>query len=275
MRTWLHSAPSRLVLAALVAVSRLNLAGMLVLQLTRDDPPITPPVLIRTFLYFTVVPAGAAWLLERLLAAAVEVRDGVLVLTRRDLRLEVPPGTVAGVRPWLVALPRTGLTLRLRSGRRVRLATADPEPVLRLLAESGVEPARHAGGFRRVAYAHAAARPRARLDHPAAKFVVFALAPTAVAFSLEQHISYGGLLGQYYLEGFWPWLQTFLLLWGAVGIDCLLYAAVWRVAGEAIALGVTLCLPGHAGGVRRTVEIACRVAFYVGIPALVTMRLLA
>jgi apolipoprotein N-acyltransferase len=258
----------------LVLAAALNLAGMTVLESTHAIPPI---LTVRTFAYLTAAPALAAWLLERLAVATVTVGDGLLVLARRGLRVEVPLDAIDDVRCWRVPLPRGGVAVRLRSGRRLRhgLATRDPVPLLAALGDAGVVAAARARASRRVAYARAATEtPRSLLDHPLAKFVAFALAPALVAFNLEQHISYGGLLGQYYLEGAWPWLQTLLTRWAAVGVDLLLYAGVWRVAGEAIALGATLAVPTLAAGVRRAVEVVCRLAFYVLVPAYVAIRVL-
>jgi apolipoprotein N-acyltransferase len=274
MRMPTYSTPSRVLAGLLVLVAGLNLAGMVALESTHAIPPV---LTVRTFLYLTAGPAVAAWLLERLAMATVTVGDGLLVVVRRGLRVEVPVDAIADVRPWRVPLPRGGLTVRLRSGRRLRhgLASSDPVPLLTALIGAGAVPAARARARRDVAYAHAAATtPRSRLDHAVVKFVLSPIAPALIAFNLEQHISYGGLFGQYYLEGAWPWVQTFLVRWATVGIDLLLFAGVWRAAGEAIAFGVTLAVPTLAAGVRRVVEVACRLAFWVGVPAFVAARVL-
>ncbi len=265
----------RVVLGTLVGVAWLNVVAMLAIELTHAIPAI---VTVRTFAYFTAAPLVVTWALERVALATITVGDGLLVVARRDVTIDVPLDGIADVRPWRIMLPRPGLALRMRTGRPLRygLATGDPAPLLAALADAGVASARTALASVRIVYTHAAASaPRSRLDRPLPKFVVFALLPACLVFNLDQHITYGGLLGQYYLEGSWAWVQSFLTMWAAAGIDLLLYAVAWRVPAEAIAFALTLARPARAASIRRAIEIVCRVAFYAGIPALLGMRLLA
>src|SRR5262249_29418458 len=111
----LHSRTSRLITGALVAVSRgclplVALAGMLT-----DADVFTPPVLVPTLLLLAALPAAAAWLIERAARAYVLVDARLLVLGRRDLRLEVPRVSIASVTPWSLPLPVPGVTFTLRS----------------------------------------------------------------------------------------------------------------------------------------------------------------
>src|SRR5262249_57453928 len=110
------------------------------------------------------------------------------------------------------------------------LELADPLPVLAALGEEADTPPV-------VVWAHARAATAPWRWHPLLwKFVVFALAPTAVLFNAHQHIAYGGSLGQYYLEGRGPYLRTFAIYWLTVSIDLVLWAALWRAIGEGVAL---------------------------------------
>src|SRR5262245_39342905 len=120
-----------------------------------------------------------------------------------------------------------------------------------------------------------AALPPWRWYHVVWKFVVFALAPTAVLFNAHQHIAYGGSLGQYYLEGPGAYVRTFALYWLSVSLDLVLWAAVWRALAEGVALVMALVAPSHAARVRRAIEFACRLLYYAGAPALVAARFLA
>ena len=82
-------------------------------------------------------------------------------------------------------------------------------------------------------------------------------------------------LGQYYLEGPGAYVRTFALYWLSVSLDLVLWAAVWRALAEGVALVLALVAPSRAASVRRAIEIACRLLYYAGAPALVAARFLA
>jgi len=270
LRGHLHSSLSRMISGALVAVSRLSLPALAAAGLLGDGDILTTPVLVGSLLVLAVLPGAAAWMVERSAAAEVTLRDD-LVLRRADLRIEVPRASIGRVRPWALAVPGPGLSFTLRSGRRLGhgLELADPLPLLAALGEE-------ADTHPVVVWAHArAATAPWRWHHLLWKFVVFALAPTAVLFNAHQHIAYGGSLGQYYLEGRGPYLRTFAIYWLTVSIDLVLWAALWRAAGESVALAAAWVAPSRAARVRRAVEIACRLLYYAGVPALVAARFLA
>ncbi len=271
LRGQLHSRPSRLVAGALVALSRTSPVAVAVAAALGEPDILTPPVLAGTLLALAVLPGGAAWLVERTAAARVAVRDDVLVLDRADLRLEIARAQLARVIPWTVPLPGPGVSFALRSGRRVphALETTDPARLLAALEQPAA--ARHPV----VAWAHArATSPPWRWYHLVWKFVGFSLAPTAVLFNAHQHIAYGGTLGQYYLEGPGAYARTFALYWLMVSVYLVLWASVWRALGEGVALAAAGVAPAHAVRVRRAVEVACRLLFYAGVPALVALRFL-
>jgi hypothetical protein len=267
----LHSRTSRLITGALVAVSRgclplVALAGMLT-----DADVFTPPVLVPTLLLLAALPA-AAWLIEHAARAYVLVDDRHLVLGRRDLRLEVPRVSIAGVTPWSLPLPGPGVTFTLRSRAQLAGGLEIRDPLALSEALGGTRARTHPVAV----WAQArAALPPWRWYHVVWKFVLFALAPTAVLFNAHQHIAYGGSLGQYYLEGPGAYVRTFALYWLSVSLDLVLWAAVWRALAEGAALVLALVAPSHAASGRRAIEIACRLLYYAGAPALVAARFLA
>jgi len=112
-------------------------------------------------------------------------------------------------------------------------------------------------------------------QHPLVKFGLFGLAPTAVLFRAHQIIAFGGLLGQYYLEGLRPYLGTLLEYWGITLLYLVLFACTLRVFGEGTGLAATWIAPGRARSVRAVVEGFCAIAYYAGVPALLAIRFLA
>jgi len=267
-----YTPPWRIAAALLVAVSRASLPVLLALVVLANDPPIGLAVLVQLLALFAVLPAVAAHLIARRCAARVELAGADLVLRRPDLVVEVPHSAIARVAPWILPLPGAGLTVWMRSGRRLRYAIQvdDPAPLLGALTGHAAPP--HAS----VAYAHAAAgSSRWRWYHYAGKFVLFALVPTAVFFNAHQHIAYGGPLGEYHLLGLAAYLQTFVLYWITLSIYLVLFASAWRGAAEAAALAAAWAAPSQAARVRRIAEVGCRVLYYAGVPALVALRFLA
>lgn len=267
----------RLVGGLCVAVSRASLPfiGMGVLA---SDGPVPLAVLLRALFVCAFLPALAAWLIERAFLAEVEMRATELVLQGRGLRVEIPRTAVAAIVPWSLPLPGPGFALRLQSGRRFSygVQAPDPTPLLQALADgTGIEAARAATRHPVLVWAHAKQSGRGwRWYHWLGKFVLFALVPTAVWFYAHQHIAYGGLLGQYYLEGAVQYLKTFVISWSLTAIYLLLYASAWRAVAECVALSVTWIAPARATMARRAVEIVCRLAYYVGVPVVVLMPFL-
>jgi apolipoprotein N-acyltransferase len=100
--------------------------------------------------------------------------------------------------------------------------------------------------------------------------------PASLLFYTHQHIAYGGTFGQYYLEGLVPYLSTLGEYWATTVILLVSYASIWRAAAE-IAVWTAAALAGRtpAFAVRRAVEVACAVAYYGGVPALLALRYLA
>lgn len=257
-------------------------AGLLWLgfdMLTRIGLQVQSLAQLRLFAAAVVAPAVAAWAIERAVAARVRVEDGLLVLERRRQRIELPAASIAALRPWWIALPRSGVDLRLAAGPlwTRNLAVTRPQALLRRLAASGA-PIRWEGrgAAARAAWAEARADARRRrLDHPLAKFALFPLLLALVAFRLHQIIAFGGTFGEYYSYGLGAYLAGLLIWWASWAIGLMLFAAVLRVAIEALVAGAAASRPAHAAGVRDALEWLARAAFYLGVPAWLAWRLLS
>jgi hypothetical protein len=262
---------ARLAAGALVAMSRASLLLILAAVVVATDPPVTPPVLLRMVVGTALLPALAAWALGRAFAARIDLDDAALHIHRRDLEVDVPRTSVAGVSPWRVPLPGPGLSLRLRSGRRLAwgIQTDDPTAVVQALG------APEAAAHPTVVYGHArAGLRRRRWYHAGAKYAGFGLGPAAILFNAHQHIAYGGPLGQYRLHGLGPYLWTFAVYWVTTVIYLVLWAALWRTLAEGAAWLAAAAAPARAARVRRAAERSCQVAYYGGVPVLLLLRFL-
>jgi len=270
-----YSRPWRLVAASLDALSRANLPAM-VLAIVLSQMPINPPAFYRTVVVFSLLPALGASTIARALRGVLTVDARGARLARAGLELAVPASSIAGVRVWRVPLPGPGFALVTTSGRRLPYSVQAPNPTPALVAladVAGVETARTALRHPTIVYAGAKAAAGAwRWRDLARKFPLFALAPAAVLFRAHQHIAYGGTLGEYYLLGLSPFLQTAALYWVTTTIYCVLWASVWRGPAEGASLLAAYVAPSQAARVRRAAEIACRVLYYAGVPALLALR---
>lgn len=266
-----------LVAAVLRVVSGASLPLLLFLLLTLNDPPISPPLLLRLFLLWTVAPACAAWLIRRAYAVEMRVNGPTLRVARRDIRIEIPISSIQRLVPWRVPLPAAGLSLQLQSGQRFRwgLVLDDPGQLLAALSVADPESTRAVAAHPNLVFARArAAHGQRRAAHLAAKFIGFALLPAAVLFYTHQHIAYGGTLGEYYLLGLGSYLTTFAVYWSTISIYLALFASVWRGVTEAVCLLTAWVAPRRALTVRRWAERACAILYYGGVPIVLALRYL-
>jgi hypothetical protein len=264
---------SRCVAAAAFASSRVMLPLML-LAILVSQVPITPMMVIRSYVLFFGVPAAVAWAAGVAARARLVVGGADVALVRRHVRIDVPLDAIARIVPWTVPLPEPGFALVLRSGRRLRpgVGVRDPVPVVAALAARGVPDAR-VTAHPAVVYAHArAGAGRWRWWHLALRFPVFALGPTAILFNAHQHIAYGGLFGEWYLLGPERWFATLAIYWATVTIYQVLYASVLRGVGEVGCAVAAVVAPPRAAGVRRAAELVIRGLYYGGVPALLALR---
>ena len=246
-------------------------AGVTVAWAAGMDFP--PRLAFAALIALGLLPALAAMLLDRAFRAEVEVVDGELHIERDRQRVGVPIASLAAVLAWRIPLPAAGASLRLRSGNRFPLALEPALPqLLSTLAAAGVGVPAHpnlAFGAAKHAFA------RRLWHHPLVKFGLFGLAPAAVLFRAHQIIAFGGLLGQYYLEGLRPYLETGVEYWGTTLLYLVLLACTLRVFGEVAGFAATWIAPARARSVRAAVEGFCAIAYYAGVPALLAIRFLA
>lgn len=271
-RVILLSGPWRVVTATLAVVSLVTLPTYLLASFLL--PPVPPVVMIRSFALGTALPAATAWGVTLLFAGTAGVEAGTLRLRRRDVEIDVPCASMAGARPWWIPLPLAGLRLRLAGDAAlpIGIALADPSALLAALGACGVDVAASAS---HPTVVWAAARRRRGWGSAIVKFPLAGTVPACILFYTHQHIAYGGTFGQYYLEGPLPYLTTLWEYWATTIVLLVSYASCWRAAGELVAW--TAALAGRAGAVvvRRGVEIACALAYWAGVPALLALRYLA
>jgi apolipoprotein N-acyltransferase len=234
---------------------------------------------LKIFAAAVVAPALAAWAIERAFAAQARVEGAVFVLDQRRQRIELPVASIAALRPWRLPLPRSGVDLRLASGPYWTrgLALARPQSLRRMLAATGVAmgwEGRFARALADLAQTRADAR-RPRLDHALLKFALFPLLLALVAFRLHQVIAFGGSFGEYYSYGLAAYLSGLLIWWASWSIGLMLFAAVLRIAIEAIVAVAIGLRSAQVPALRDGLEWLGRLAFYLGVPAWLAFRLMS
>ncbi|MGH8080715.1 MAG: apolipoprotein N-acyltransferase [Lysobacter sp.] len=231
------------------------------------------------FVGAVLAPLLAAWAIERAFVAKAHIEGSLWVLDQRRQRIEIPAPSIAALRPWRLPLPGSGVDLRLAEGPwwTRSLMLTRPHSLQRMFAATGV-PVRLEGRFANawadLAQTRADAR-RPRLDHALAKFAVFPLLLALVAFRLHQVIAFGGTFGEYYSYGLGAYLTGLLIWWASWSIGLMLFAAVLRIAIETIAILAIALRSAHAAALRDALEWVGRLAFYLGVPAWLALRLLS
>jgi len=234
---------------------------------------------LRLFFVAVVTPVLVAWAIGHAQKAQARIEGATLVLDQRRQRIEIPVASIAALRPWRLALPSNGIDLQLTSGRRWShgLATSRPQALWRALTVVGA-PLRPHGRYTTVlaelAESRAAAR-RPRFDRALVKFVLFPLLPALVAFRLHQVIAFGGAFGEYLTYGPKAYFGGLLIWWASWSIGLMLFAAVLRILIEGASVLALMLRPGLAPAVRDALEWLSRVAFYIGVPTWLALRLLA
>lgn len=263
---------ARSVLALLVCVRFAGVWLVTLLVLLATDPPVTPPALFLLFGLFIVLPFGLEGALRAWFRGVCEFGDELWRLRGRRRRIEVPTSSRPCLVPWVLPLPRPGVSVRLRSGRVLpeRLEGLAADLVERWIC-SGVT------GTQRASFAFLRARtrlPARRLLHDLFKYAGFALPPALIAWNLHQHIAYGGAWGEFYLRGARAFLLTAVQYYAITVTYLLLYGGLLRSGAEVAAWVVTLRAPHRAKRWRLLAERFCQLGYYVGFPLFFALRLL-
>lgn len=254
-----------------------GLLWMAAAMLLGDPEKINALSQIWMFAGLVLAPEAAAWSIRRAFAATVRVDHDSLVLEQRERHIQIPAQQIVAVQPWTLALPGSGVWLRLTSGRRwpQGIVVADPAALVQALISAGAPPAlTDALTGRAAVYARIRlAVPRWRIDQPLCKFLLFPLVPALPAFRLHQHIAFGGTFGEYYTYGLKAYLIALLIWWASWAIGLALFAAALRAVIELGTLLTIALRPERAIAARSGLEGLGRLLFYVGVPAWLLLRL--
>jgi apolipoprotein N-acyltransferase len=266
----------RLVAGALRLVAGIGVVWIALDMLWRTGLQVQSLSQLSLFAFAVVLPAVAAWGIERAFAATLRIEGDALVLDQRRQRIEIPLASMIAVQTWRVPLPHSGVDLSLAAGQSWSrgLVTANPMALQQALADAG-SPARIDGPPRLARLAQVrAATVQPWLDHALVKFVLFPLLPAAVAFRLHQMIAFGSPLGEAYTYGIKAWLTGALIWWASWSIGLMLFAAALRIVIEMLAFLALLLAPAQALVLRDGLMWLGRAAFYLGVPAWLGVRLL-
>lgn len=267
---------ARLAAALLRSVAALVLTTLGMRMLLVDGLQVNTLWQIHAHVAGVLLPLLLAHAISRAGHARATLADGLLLLTQRTRRIEIPIASLVRLHPWRLPLPHAGVDLELASGRRWThgLALADPAALHAVLAAAG-SPAAFAdpagAGRARHASVRAAARRR-WLDHGLLRFVLYPLLLALPAFRLHQVIAFGGAFGEWYTFGAQAWFAGLAIWWAAWSLGLMLFAAVLRIASETITLLALRWQPQRALAWRRHCETAARCAYYLGVPAWVLLR---
>ncbi|MGQ0800839.1 MAG: apolipoprotein N-acyltransferase [Pseudomarimonas sp.] len=273
----LLSPAARTAIGLLRMLAALGLLWLGASMLRGDGLQVSSLAQIEQFALTVALPLLTAWALQRASAAKASIHDGYLRLTQARQEIEIPQTSIAQLRAWWMPLPTAGVDLLLGSGRRFEkgLATRDAQRLLQSLQAAG-SPARWSDAASAQIGEHAqlrAAAARPRFDRLLTKFMLLPLLPALIAFHLHQNIAYGGPFGELLTYGFTAWATGVLIWWASWVIGLMMLAAVIRTAIE---LGVlaTWSLAEHRGAVRRWLEDAARMLYYLGVPIWLLLRIL-
>lgn len=275
-RVVLLSPGLRAVVATLRLVALFGLGWLVLDMALRMGFQVQSLKQLQVFGYAVALPLLAAWALRLWFAAEVRIEGSDLVLDARDARTAVPLASIAALRPWRLPWPGSGADLVLASGRRWAkgLVVRDPAALARALAAAGAPlavasdlPARLAGVR--------AGTSGGWLDHAAIKFIAFPLLPALVAFRLHQIITFGGFFGEAYTYGIGAWLLGLGVWWASWALGLMLFAALLRLLIETITAMAMALGDSRALTARRIATWAAQLAYYVGVPGWLVMRLLA
>lgn len=268
-------------LLQLLASAVLLWAGVLaLLDLLEGGERISTRAVTRWTLFGALLPLLAVRLLRRWSSASAQLTGQTVALEQGQDRLEVPHSSVDRLVPWAVPLPEPAAAIVLRSSARLERALSLPEaqslfPGIRfdsqpLLSFAAARRRWHRSGVLAVVW----------------KVVLFPVAVGTLVFRSYQVITYGGPFGEAYALGWGQFLAGYAAFAAAAIAYLALIAFPLRVAAELICFTSARLAPASASAVRRDsavrrasmvrrgAEIAVRVLYYGGIPALLALRFL-
>ncbi len=226
--------------------------------------------LLRAFAALCLLPEAAAVGLLQASRAHVQVRDGHLLLSRGARQLQLAVADIAGLRPWRLPLPATGVTLLLQDGNTWPhgLMLRDPWALARALRVPV-----DTGPTRLSAYLHSLAQqPPTWRDHAAVQGLLLPLLLALPAFLLHQNIAYGSPLGEFYSFGLAAYLRALGLWWAAWIAGVAVCAVVLRVAVEAATLATACITPAATASLRPALDATAHALLYAGLPAWLAWR---
>lgn len=257
----------------------LTLAWLAWRMLTIDGLQVNSALQVRAFAFGVALPLLLMWAIRHLHVARARVEDGKLVFVSPAQRIEIPLASVERLHLAWNGGPGMALRLALASGRcwATTLALTDPSALSSRLKHAGRDvPWASAWSARIAEFAALRAAAHQRwLDHGAVKFLLFPLLLALPAFRLHQHIAFGGTFGEFHSYGAAAWLTGLLIWWIAWALGLMLLAAALRVAIESLAWIVFHSRRAAARAVRGHLERFARIAYYLGTPGWLALRLLA
>lgn len=241
----------------------------------------SPPLLVRLVLFGGVIPALVLLAVMRVFRCLLVPDGGGWSLHRTggyrsDHGLRIEAAETEQLNPWRWPWPGPGLSLLVLRGNGLRqwlhVQLEAPSVLVRSLAARGAIAAAteaHPG----LIYADArAATGRPRWYHLVFKYGIFPLVAVFLAFRLHQYIMYGGLLGQYHLQGLVPYLSTLAYYWAVVVVYHVLWASLLRGLAAGTCTLVARYAPASAGAARKWAERGVRLMYYGGVLALIAWR---
>lgn len=268
---------TRWLVALLQVAAGVGLAWTGALLLFGDGDPAHTLPRLRLFAAACVAPALAAWAIQRAQTGRAWLADDAVRLEGSGGSASISLRTPIHASAWALPLPGPGLVLRAVDANPVHIAMPDPQAFLHALHAAGAlrdDPAIPVvGAWRRLLHARTA-RARSVLDRAWLKFGLYPLLPTLVAFRLHQHIAYGGTFGEAQTFGMQAWLLGLLVWWGKWAMGMTAYAGGLRTLAEALALALTARRMRTPARDRRALELALRLAYYLGVPLWLALRLL-
>jgi apolipoprotein N-acyltransferase len=259
--------------ALLRVVAGLGLAWVAALLVFGDGDPAHTLPRLRLFAAVCIAPALAAWAILRAQSGRLRRVGDAVWLERAGHAPHVVPSPICAT-AWTLPLPAAGLSLRGGDGSPAEVIADDPPALLRALETGGVRVAGVAGGPWARLLAARAWRARGLLDRAWLKFGLYPLLPALVAFRLHQHIAYGGTFGEAYSFGIQAWLLGLAVWWGKWAMGMTIFAGALRVLAEVVAFALALMRTRDAARDRRMLEWALRLAYYLGVPLWLALRLL-